>query len=72
MAEQGTVNPWVVGSSPTSPAMIQLIKQIILPGPFDPDLRLPIIILISMIFYMRNYIKRNWDYIQDELDSDWE
>ena len=72
MAEQRTVNPLVVGSSPTSPAMIQLIKQIILPGPFDPDLRLPIIILISMIFYMRNYIKRNWDYIQDELDSDWE
>ena len=72
MAEQRTVNPLVVGSSPTSPAMIQLIKQIILPGPFDPDLRLPIIILISMIFYMRNYIKRNWDYIQHELDSDWE
>jgi hypothetical protein len=52
--------------------MIEIIKKIFLPGPFDPDLRLLIIILASMIFYMRNYIKRNWDYIQDELDSDWE
>jgi hypothetical protein len=52
--------------------MIEIIKKIFLPGPFDPDLRLPIIILVSMIFYMRNYIKKNWEYIQDELDSDWE
>ena len=72
MAEQRTVNPLVVGSSPTSPAMIQLIKKLFLPGPFDPDLRLPIIVVVSIIFYIRNYIKRNWDYIQDELDSDWE
>ena len=29
MAEQGTVNPWVVGSSPTSPAMTKQITDII-------------------------------------------
>ena len=29
MAEQGTVNPWVVGSSPTSPAMTKQITDMI-------------------------------------------
>ena len=29
MAEQGTVNPWVVGSSPTLPAMTKEITDII-------------------------------------------
>lgn len=29
MAEQGTVNPWVVGSSPTSPAMTKQITDLI-------------------------------------------
>ena len=29
MAEQGTVNPWVVGSSPTLPAMTKQITDLI-------------------------------------------
>ena len=29
MAEQGTVNPWVVGSSPTLPAMTKQITELI-------------------------------------------
>ena len=29
MAEQGTVNPWVVGSSPTLPAMTKQITNLI-------------------------------------------
>lgn len=29
MAEQGTVNPWVVGSSPTLPAMTKQITDMI-------------------------------------------
>ena len=29
LAEQGTVNPWVVGSSPTLPAMTKKITDII-------------------------------------------
>ena len=29
MAEQGTVNPWVVGSIPTSPAMTKKTTQMI-------------------------------------------
>ena len=29
MAEQGTVNPWVVGSSPTLPAMTKKITDMI-------------------------------------------
>jgi hypothetical protein len=27
LAEQGTVNPWVVGSSPTSPAIKKLMME---------------------------------------------
>jgi hypothetical protein len=49
-----------------------MISSILFPGPFEPDFRIPILIVISMIIYIRSYIKKNWDYIQDELDSDWE
>jgi hypothetical protein len=49
-----------------------MISSILFPKPFEPDFRIPIIIVISIIVYIRSYIKKNWDYIQDELDSDWE
>ena len=73
MAEQGTVNPWVAGSSPASPAMKNFIyTSILFPGSFEPDLR-PLIILvaimISSIYYV---IKKNWNDIKDDFDSDWE
>jgi hypothetical protein len=49
-----------------------MISSIFFPEPFEPDFRIPILIIISIVFYVRNYIKKNRDYIQDELDSDWE
>ena len=49
-----------------------MISSILFPGPFEPDFRIPNLISISMIVYIISYIKKNWDYIQDELDSDWE
>jgi len=48
------------------------MKTLFFPGPFDPDFRILIIVVTSMIVYIKSYIKKNWDYIQDELDSDWE
>ena len=49
-----------------------MISSIFFPGPFEPDFRIPIFIVISMIIYIRSYIKKNWDDIQDEFNSDWE
>ena len=72
MAEQRTVNPLVVGSSPTSPAMIKFIKQILFPGFFDPDFRPFIILITVMIFSITYVIKKNWDNIKYDIDSQWE
>jgi hypothetical protein len=49
-----------------------MISSILFPGPFEPDFRIPIFIAISMIVYIRSYIKKNWNDIQDEFSSDWE
>ena len=49
-----------------------MISSIFFPGPFEPDFR-PIIILISaMAFFIAYVIRKNWDYIQDEFNNDWE
>ena len=71
MAEQGTVNPWVVGSSPTSPAM-DIIKSILFPGSFEPDLRPMLFLIAIMLGSLAYVIKKNWQEIKDEFQSDWE
>ena len=72
MAEQRTVNPLVVGSIPTLGAMINQIKNIIFPGPWDYDFR-PIIIFMSAIFLnIAFYTKSQWKFIKKDIDSDWE
>jgi hypothetical protein len=49
-----------------------MISSILFPGPFEPDFR-PIIILISaMVFSVTYVIKKNWNDIKNDFDSDWE
>lgn len=72
MAEQRTVNPLVVGSSPTLGAMINQIKHIIFPDDWDYDIR-PIIIFMSAIFLnIAFYTRSQWKFIKKDIDSDWE
>jgi hypothetical protein len=49
-----------------------MISSIIFPGPFEPDLRPMIILIAAMVFSITYAIRKNWDYIKDDIDSDWE
>jgi hypothetical protein len=49
-----------------------MISSILFPGPFEPDFRPMIILILSMIFSIAYVIKKNWNDIQDEFNNDWE
>ena len=38
------------------------MKTLFFPGPFDPDFRIPIIVVTSMIVYIKSYIKHIFSY----------
>jgi len=49
-----------------------MISSILFPRYFEPDFR-PLIILITvMILFIAYVIKKNWNYIKDYIDSQWE
>jgi len=52
--------------------MIKFIKQILFPGFFEPDFRPIIILMLFMILFILNFIKKNWDNIKHYTDSQWE
>jgi len=52
--------------------MIDLLKSIFFPGPFDYDFRPVLIVLIIMISSIAYAIKNNWHGVKDDFDSDWE
>jgi hypothetical protein len=52
--------------------MIDLLKSIFFPGPFDYDFRPVLIVLIIMISSITYAIRNNWHGIKDDFHSDWE
>ena len=49
-----------------------MISSILFPKYFEPDFR-PIIILITvMTFFIAYVIKKNWNYIKNDINNEWE
>jgi hypothetical protein len=49
-----------------------MTSSIIFPGPFEPDFRPMIILIIAMTFSIAYAIKKNWNDIKDDIDKEWE
>jgi hypothetical protein len=49
-----------------------MISSILNPGPFEPDFRPMIILVLAMTLSIAYAIKRNWNDIKDDFDNDWE
>ena len=49
-----------------------MISSILFPGPFEPDFRPIIILILAMTFSIAYVIKKNWNDIQDDFDNQWE
>ncbi len=49
-----------------------MISSILNPGVFEPDFRPMIILILAMTFSIAYVIKKNWNDIKDDFDSDWE
>jgi hypothetical protein len=52
--------------------MIDLLKSIFFPSPYEYDLRPLIIVIIIMASSITYVIRRDWEDIKDEHDNDWE
>jgi hypothetical protein len=49
-----------------------IYTSILFPGSFEPDLRPMIILVVIMISSIYYVIKKNWNDIKDDFNSDWE
>ena len=49
-----------------------MISSILNPGVFEPDFRPMIILILAMIFSITYVIRKNWNDIKNDFDSDWE
>ena len=52
--------------------LIDFLKSLFFPGPFDYDLRPLFLISVIMVSSIAYAIRKDWPDIKDEYDSDWE
>jgi hypothetical protein len=52
--------------------MIDSIKSLFFPGPYDYDFRPLFMVVTMMISSIAYAIKHDWEDIQDEFNDDWE
>lgn len=49
-----------------------MISSILFPGYFEPDFRPIIILILTMIFFLAIIIAKNWRYIKNNINNEWE
>ena len=49
-----------------------MISSILFPRYFEPDFRPLIILILTMTFFVAIIIAKNWHYIKNYINSEWE